>query len=352
MDILAKIKQAGLAWRGGAYFPLFKKLSASAEALAAEKPDQGKGYVVCNAAAGEPGAVKDSYILEHYPEKIIDGIKIAVDFLSAKRIRAAVRGYLYVNPASYKKLNGKLITLIKDLPIQIFIKPANAGYIGGETSAVLNGIEGKRIEPRLKPPPLTAKGLWGRPTFTSGAETFYNISLVAAGGYARKRFYAITGDCFRPGVYELPDNLTVEELLRETKNYPLFSFFVQNGGFASGENLNSSQLNRPAAAGQITVYRLAKNNFKEIVKGWLDFFVNESCGQCAPCREGTYRLNQIFSKKKIDWAVFNGLLDNLRDTALCAFGGSMPIPLKSFMENVHPQIYKSTTNIQIYKYKT
>lgn len=341
MDILAKIKQADLTWRAGAYSPLFKKLSASVRALAVEENDKAKGYVVSTAAENGPGAVKDSYLLEYYPEKIINGMKIAVDFLSAKRVKTIVKGYLYINSSAYKKLNRKLTELIKDLPIRIFVEPPGVSYIGGEPSAILNAIEGKRIEPRLKPPFLTAEGLRGRPTFISGAETFYNISLVAAGEYAHKRFYALTGDCVSPGVYELPDNLTIIELLRQTKNYPSFSFFIQDGGLAAGEVLSSSQLNRPVgAAGQIAVHRLAGNNFKEIMKGWLDFFVNESCGQCAPCREGTYRLKQIFFKKNIDWALFNSLLDNLSDTSLCAFGGYMPIPLKSFMKNIYPTLNK------------
>lgn len=338
MDVLAKIKQAGLAWSGSVYSSLFKKLSASARALAVEENDKAKGYVVLTAAKNGPGAIKDSYLLEYYPEKVIDGMKIAVDFLSAKRVETIVKGYLYVNSAAYKKLNRKLTELIKDLPIRIFIEPAGAGYIGGEPSAILNAIEGKRIEPRLKPPFLTAKGLWGQPTFISGAETFYNISLVAADEYTGKRFYAVAGDCPSPGIYELADNLTIKELFQETENEPPFAFFVQDGGLASGEVLSSSQLNRPVgAAGQIAVHRLVNNDYRKIIQSWLNFFVNESCGQCAPCREGAYQLKQIFSKKKFDRALFNSLLDNLSDTSLCAFGGSMSVPIKSFMDNVYQQ---------------
>ncbi|MEI6597129.1 MAG: NADH-ubiquinone oxidoreductase-F iron-sulfur binding region domain-containing protein, partial [bacterium] len=215
----------------------------------------------------------------------------------------------------------------------------NAGYIGGEESAVLNAIEGCRIEPRLKPPFPTTIGLWNRPTLINNVETFYNVSLVEANQYVNKRFYTITGDCLNEGVYELSDNLTIEKVLKQTKNYPKFSFFTQIGGLASGEVFNSSQLRRPVlGAGSIAVYSLGKNNFKKVIKGWLDFFVNESCGQCTPCREGTYRLNEIFSKEKIDWELFNNLLDNLSDTSICALGGSVATPIKSFMKNVYPHI--------------
>lgn len=343
MDILAKIKQAGLVGRGGACFPVAEKWSAVAEALADKEAGKRQCYVVCNAAEGEPGVAKDGYILEHHAEKVIDGMKIAINFLSfgSAQGKSAEKGYLFLNYSYYKKFNKKLAVLTKDSPLEIFVKPINAGYIGGEESAVLNAIEGRRIEPRLKPPFPTVRGLWGCPTLINNVETFYNVSLVAADQYANKRFYTITGDCPNEGVYELPDNLTIEKLLNQTKNYPKFSFFVQAGGLACGEALNSSQLKRQASgAGSIAVYSLGKNNFKKVIKDWLDFFVSESCGQCTPCREGTYRLNEIFAKEKIDWPLFNSLLDNLSDTSFCALGSSASIPIKSFIKNVYPHTNK------------
>ncbi|MDD4271776.1 MAG: NADH-ubiquinone oxidoreductase-F iron-sulfur binding region domain-containing protein [Patescibacteria group bacterium] len=333
MDILSKIKKANLVGRGGAGFPTAKKWSSVAKALEDKEAGEGKSYVVCNASEGEPGVMKDGYILEHYADRVIDGIKIAIDFLLAEK------GYLFLNHSYYKKLNKTLTPFLKDSKIEIFIKPINAGYIGGEESAILNAIEGRRIEPRLKPPFPTAKGLWGYPTLINNVETFYNVSLAASGDYKNKRFYTITGDCPFEGVYELPDNLIIEKLLNQTKNYPKFPFFAVVGGSASGEALNSSQLKRQVSgAGSIAIYSLAKNNFKKAIKSWLDFFVNESCGQCTPCREGVYRLQEIFMKEKIDWPMFNSLLDNLSDTSICALGSSVATTMKSFIKNVHPRI--------------
>jgi len=333
MDILSKIKKANLVGRGGAGFPVAKKWSSVAKALADKDAGNKECYVVCNAAEGEPGVNKDGYILEHYADRVIDGMKIAINFLGAKK------GYLYLNHSYYKKLHKKLSVLSENSKIEIFVKPIKAGYIGGEESAVLNAIEGKRIEPRLKPPFPTARGLWNHPTLINNVETFYNVSLAAADQYANKRFYTVTGDCPNEGVYELPDNLTIEKILKLTKNYPKFSFFVQIGGLASGEVLNSSQLKRQAlGAGSIAVYSLAKNNYKKTIKSWLDFFVNESCGQCTPCREGVYRLNEVFSKENIDWRLFNNLLDNLSDTSFCALGASVSSPIKSFIKNVYSDI--------------
>ena len=349
MDILSKIKQANLVGRGGACFPVAKKWSAVAEALADKEAGERKCYVVCNAAEGEPGVTKDGYILEHYADGVIDGMKIAVNFLSLDSARdrsagdardgSAEKGYIFLNHAYYKKLNKKLTALIKNSPIEIFAKPIKAGYIGGEESAILNAIEGQRIEPRLKPPFPTTHGLWGYPTLINNVETFYNVSLVAAGQYLDKRFYCLTGDCPNEGVYDLPDSLTIEKILKQTKNFPKFPFFVQIGGNASGEALNSSQLKRlVSGAGSIAVYSLAKNNFKKVIRGWLDFFINESCGLCSPCREGVYRLRDAMLSEKTDWVLINELLDNLSQASFCALGGSVPVPIKSFLKNVAPKL--------------
>ena len=335
MEILEKIKKAGLVGRGGACFPTAKKWEAVKTAVGAPLTSSGqvRKYVICNAAEGEPGVHKDGYIIEHYPEKLINGMKIAIDFIKAEK------GYLFLNYSYNKKFNKKLVPLLKDSKIEIFVKPLKAGYIGGEESSILNAIEGKKIEPNLRPPFPTTIGLFGCPTLINNVETFYNVSLVSAGQFASKRFYTITGDCLHEGVYELADNLTIEKILKQTGNYPKFTFFIQIGGLAAGEILNSAQLkNTVSGAGSIAVYSLAKNNFKKIIAGWLSFFTNESCGQCTTCREGTYRLNEIFMKEKIDWELFNDLLDNLSDTSLCALGCSVPIAIKSLIKNVYPQI--------------
>lgn len=324
--ILEKIKKAGIMGMGGAYFPSHAKWEM------VHKAEGEKKYVICNASEGEPGVAKDLHILEHFAETVIDGMKIAIDFLQAEK------AYLFLNHAYNKKLNKKLTDLLKNSKIEIFAKPVASGYIGGEESAILNAIEGKRIEPRLKPPFPSEKGLWSCPTLINNVETFYNISLVNAGKYENKRFYTITGDCPNEGVYELPDDFTIEKVLHQTKNYPKFPFFVQAGGLASGEFLNSSQLKtRAGGAGSIAVFSLEKNSFKKIMKNLLNFFMNESCGQCVPCREGIYRLNEMFSKEKMDLDLFNCLLDDLSGSSFCALGSSASAAIRSLIKNVYNQ---------------
>lgn len=328
MEIIEKIKIANLVGRGGASFPVATKWASVAKAM--EAKENQKCYVVCNASEGEPGVKKDLFILENYPEKMIEGMNIAIEFIGAEK------GYIYLNPKYYDKLGRKLAKSIKGTKIELFKKDHLAGYAGGEESTLVNHLEGKRIEPRLRPPFVASVGLWDCPTIVNNVETFYDISLVAIDKYEKKRFYTIGGDCLNSGVYNYPNEWTIEKILRETNNYPKFEFFVQVGGDASGEVLNSGQLDRPASgAGSITIYSLIKHKPEDLMRKWAYFFCNESCGQCTPCREGTYRLREIFERKVIDWQLVNELLDNLEQTSFCGLGLAVPVPFKTYLNNVY-----------------
>ena len=322
-NILDKIKEANLIGRGGACFPTGKKW-----AMVKDAPGKVK-YVVCNAAEGEPGVKKDGYILENHPDRVIDGMKLAIKFLGAKK------GYIYLNPKYYKKYKRKIRKSIGELPIEIFKKDFSAGYAGGEETSALNHIEGKRIEPRLRPPFPPTHGLWGQPTLVNNVETFYNISLVNTDKYKHERFYTLSGDCLNEGVFKYPESWTIEKILKETDNVPKFDFFAQVGGDASGEVLNSKQLRRPVSgSGSIKVYSQVKYRPKDLMKGWLNFFLEESCGQCTPCREGVYRLIEIINSPEPDWSLFSDLLANLHETSICGLGCVVSIPIETYVKNV------------------
>ncbi|MDD4332781.1 MAG: NADH-ubiquinone oxidoreductase-F iron-sulfur binding region domain-containing protein [Patescibacteria group bacterium] len=341
MSILNKIKKAKLVGRGGACFSTAIKWG-----MVKDVPGKRK-FVVCNASEGEPGVKKDGYILENYPGRVIGGIKLAIDFLGAEK------AYFYINHDYHKKYGNKLENAIGQLPIEFFIKPVGSGYIGGEESSLLNAIEGCRVEPRLRPPFPTTAGLFGCPTLINNVETFYNVSLVNDGEYKNKRFYTIGGESFKPGVYEFSDDETIEKILKMTKNYPDFPFFVQVGGDASGEVLNSKQLKNPASgAGLITVHNISKHQPKKLIKYWLEFFQKESCGQCTPCREGIYRLNEIINSEKIDWQLFFDVLNNLSETALCGLGMALPLPIKSYMKNVFTKLSDEKIKVENFDRKT
>ena len=322
-NIVQKIKKANLTGRGGACFPTADKWQMVKKAKGAKK------YVVCNASEGEPGIKKDKYLLEKKIDYVIDGILIAINYLEAEK------AYIYLNPDYYNKFGKNLKKIIGTLPIEVFKKQHKAGYIGGEESSALNHIEGKRIEPRMRPPFPTTSGLFGQPTLINNVETFYDVSLIVANEYQGKRFYTINGDCLYDGVYELPEDWTIAEVLKKTDNHPDFDFFVQAGGDASGIVLNSSQLNQPVGGGgSITVHSCLKHNPVELMKYWINFFYNESCGQCTPCREGLHRLKEEIEKKELNWQVIVCLLDNLEDTSFCGLGCSVKTPFASYVNNI------------------
>ena len=337
MNIINKIKKANLVGRGGGGFPTALKWEMVKKAAGDKK------YIICNASEGEPGVKKDGYILENFGERVINGMKIAMDFLSnnvikSKKSKCNITGYIFINHKYYENFGGKLNKMIAGLEkyeIELFIKPDGSGYIGGEETSILNAIEGKRIEPRLRPPFPTTNGLWDCPTLVNNVETFYNVNLVAVDEYKENRFYTVGGDCANSGVYELADKLTIEKILKETNNYPKFDFFVQVGGDASGEVLSSKQLDKVAGgAGSITIYNTKKYKPKEMIRKWIGFFVNESCGQCTPCREGVYRLNEIINSPEINWKLLEELLNNLDEASFCGLGNVVPVPIRSYRKNV------------------
>ena len=154
--------------------------------------------------------------------------------------------------------------------------------------------------------------------------------------YLGKRLYTLAGAVKHRGVFALPAEMSIEEILRATDNYPSFDFFVLAGGEVCGEVLRADQLSAPAeGSGLVMVYDLKKTNKKKLLDYWLKFYENESCGACTACREGSYRLRELFLAKKIDSAMFEDLLDNLEESSLCSLGSSLPVTVKSFLENIY-----------------
>ena len=158
-NILQKIKKAELTGRGGGSFPTALKWDMVKKAKGEKK------YIICNVSEGEPGVLKDKYILDNHMEDAVEGIKIAIDCLGAKR------AYFYINEKYYIAYHHRLRKIIKDAPITIFKKDHSAGYIGGEETSAINHIEGSKVEPRLRPPFPTTSGLWGFPTLINNLET-------------------------------------------------------------------------------------------------------------------------------------------------------------------------------------
>lgn len=338
MDIIDQIRQAKLVGRGGAGFPVADKW------LMVKDAQGDKKYVVCNCSEGEPGPKKDGWLIEHHADRIIDGMRLAIDFLGAEK------GVFYLNQEYYKKYKKALESEIgkAKTKIELFAKPHEAGYVGGEETTVLNVLEGKRAEPRLRPPFPVTSGLYNCPTLVNNVETFYNASLVSCDEFKDTRFVTIGGDILHEGVFEFPSTASVAEILKQTENFPKYDFFVQIGGDGSGEIWSQKQLDKPVTgAGSIHVYSLSKYKPQELMKQWVKFFKAESCGQCTACREGTYRLAEILEEEKPNWPMVSDLLANLSDSAFCGLGTAVPIPIVSYIKNILAAYPESKTNLPL-----
>jgi len=319
--IIEKLKESGLKGRGGGAFPVGLKWELAKKAKGKIK------YVICNASEGEPNVFKDGYLLKNHLDEVINGIDIAMKTISAEA------GYIYINSGYYEEMKDKIAQAIGKRKIIIFKKKAK--YIGGEETAICESIEGKRAEPRRKPPFLTDSGLFGCPTLMNNVETFYYVSKVAQGKYEKKRFYSINGDVENPGVYELPEEMTIFEVLKKTSNYPSFDFFVQVGGGASGEIMIMEELNRPATgAGSITIYNKKKTDVFALMERWAEFFHLGNCDKCVPCREGAYRIYEMVKKRKLDYDILDDLFLSLKESSFCALGRGIPVPFTSLIEKV------------------
>ena len=322
-DIILKLKKSGLKGRSGSSFPTGLKWESVKNAKAFKK------YVICNAAEGEPEVFKDDYILKNYPDKVIEGMKIALKTIDHSS------GYIYINKEYFKKYGAKLKKLIGKLPISIFLKKTEYGkYIGGEETSLIESIEGKRAEPRQKPPHPTQAGLFGYPTLVNNVETFYYVSRINENKYNNERFYCISGEVKNKGVFEFPEDWTIKKVLKETHNWPDFGFFVQVGGGAEGEIFLSKELDKPVRyLASIIVFNLKTDPYSLMGK-WVNFLMKGNCDKCVPCREGLYRLSEMIKKRKIDKNTLEDLFLVLEETSLCPLGRGATVPFKSLISKV------------------
>jgi len=321
-NIIDKLKKHHLLGRGGAAFPTYLKWQMVKDIKADKK------YIVCNGSEGEPNTFKDGFILQNYPEKVVEGVKIAL-----KTIDHSL-AYIYLRKDYYKKYKKILEKLIGDLPIIVFEEKGS--YLSGEETVVVQEIEGKLARPRQKPPFPGQAGVHDCPTLINNLETFYHVANIADNKYEDTRFYSLSGHIQNKGVFELPANWSIKKILEETNNLPSDNnFFVQSGGGASGEVLLPKELDKSVGGvGAIIVYDHAQTDLYELMREWLDFFMVKNCDKCTPCREGTYRLREMIKKRELDQEVLKELFFVLDNTSFCALGKSISTPLKGLIKKL------------------
>ncbi|MFO7733976.1 MAG: NAD(P)H-dependent oxidoreductase subunit E [Candidatus Aminicenantes bacterium] len=359
--VIEEIKKANLLGRGGAGFPTGLKWDFC------RREKNPPHYVVCNADEGEPGTFKDRVILTELPRLVFEGMAVAGYAVGAEE------GVLYLR-AEYDYLRPLLESVLADLRREnllgkgiagskfnydITIRSGAGAYICGEESALLESAEGKRGEPRDRPPFPVQFGYRGRPTTVNNVETLATAARVLARGAAwftalgtpksaGTKLLSVSGDCARPGVYEVEFGLSVRELL-DMVGAP-DAGAVQIGG-PSGTCLARSGFDRKicfsdlATGGSIIVFGPDRDIF-EIVGNFMDFFVEESCGWCTPCRAGNVLLKKKFEKvvrgqgSERDLAELEAWGKLVKCTSRCGLGQTSPNPILTTLQNF-PELYRA-----------
>ena len=360
-DILYELKNSGLKGRGGAGFPVSTKWMLAAAAISDEK------YIICNADEGEPGTYKDRVLLLEYPELVFEGMVVAGYTIGAENGIVYLRGeyeYIlksledYLDMMRKNNLLGKDILGIKDFDFDIKIFLGSSAYVCGEETALIESLEGHRGEARNRPPYPVNTGFNGNPTVVNNVETLSCIPhIIMKGSDWFKSFgtekskgtklFSVSSDCDKPGVYELPFGTTIQELLDivEAKNPKA----VQVGG-ASGKCYPKTQFNRKlafedaATGGSIIVFNESRDMLK-VLKNFMEFFVEESCGQCTPCRIGNVKLLegvQQIEDGTYTFAYIAKLKDlgkTMQVASKCGLGQSSPNAFLSILENFNDEIF-------------
>lgn len=365
-DILFELRESKLKGRGGAGFPTSTKWMITAAASAKKK------YIVCNADEGEPGTFKDRVLLLEYPAVVFDGMVIAGYTIGAQTGILYLRGeyyYMleflenYLAEMRAKNLLGKDILGKKGFNFDIIIRLGSGAYVCGEETALIESLEGNRGEPRNRPPYPVNTGFMGCPTVVNNVETLAAVPhiILKSGKWfsthgtdksSGSKLFSISGDCEKPGVYELPWGITINEILElvGARNAKA----VQVGG-ASGICIPGSQFGRKlayedaATGGSIMIFS-KERDILYILQNFMEFFVEESCGQCTPCRVGNVRLLEGVKKlRKGDYTFaeirnLKELAQTMQVASKCGLGQSSPNSFLSILENFNAEIFQHNGN--------
>ncbi|MGQ9844637.1 MAG: NADH-quinone oxidoreductase subunit NuoF [Caldisericia bacterium] len=364
-DVVEEIKKSNLRGRGGAGFPTGLKLEG------AKKTVDDIKYIICNADEGEPGTFKDRLILEGDPHKLIEGMIIMGYSIGSNKGFIYIRGEYAlsinritkaINDAREYGLLGQNI-LGSGFSFDIEVKKGAGAYVCGEETALIESIEGKRGEPRIKPPYPVTFGLFGKPTVVNNVETISNIPKIILNGAdwfkslgtptcPGTKVYTILGHVNLPGLIEVPMGTTLKEIIY------LYGNGIKNGkkfkaalvGGAAGVFLSEKFLDVKMDFDNLKEYKAVlgsgailvmdeDTSIVNMLHSIIRFFNHESCGQCAPCRIGTKELLDIVEKilnhkgKKEDLDKMISISNTMFLTSLCPLGQSLILPIKSGIEN-------------------
>jgi formate dehydrogenase beta subunit len=347
--VISALEHAGLRGLGGAGFPAGRKWR-----IVRDQPCP--KLMAVNIDEGEPGTFKDRWYLERDPHRFLEGMLIAAQVVGIDAI------YIYLRDEYHElreMLSAELAKLQAKPPCKlpkIELRRGAGAYICGEESAMIESIEGKRGEPRMRPPYIAQVGLFGRPTLEHNFETLYWVrEIVEKGGewfashgrHGRKglRSFSVSGRVKNPGVKLAPAGITVRELIDEycggmQAGHTLYAYLP---GGASGGILPASLANVPSDfdtlqpygcfIGSAAVIVLSQHDTaRDAALNMMKFFVHESCGQCTPCRVGTEKSAKLMEAKVWDQATLNDLSTVMVDASICGLGQAAPNPMLSVIK--------------------
>ncbi len=359
-DVVMEVRESGLKGRGGAGFPTGTKWMLASSANSKQK------YVVCNADEGEPGTFKDRVLLDEYTKLVFEGMVIGGYAIGANK------GFLYLR-GEYRYLLDKLNSYLEQMrkenrlgnnilgtnfSFDIEIRLGSGAYVCGEESALIESLEGHRGEARNRPPFPVNTGYLGCPTIVNNVETFASVHIIIAKGaewYSKHgtskstgtKLLSISGDCKKPGVYELPFGIKINEILKlvEAENTKA----VQVGG-ASGHCIPKAEFERSisfediSTGGSIIIFNETRSML-HVLENFMEFFVEESCGQCTPCRIGNVKLLdglKKIRKGECSLSYIHELIElgkSMQIASKCGLGQSSPNPFISIMTNFENDIF-------------
>ena len=363
-EVIDVISKSGLRGRGGAGFPTGKKWSFAKN----EKSEQ--KYVICNADEGDPGAFMDRSILEGDPNCVLEAMAIAGYAIGANQ------GYIYVraeypiavdrlkiaiNQAREYGLLGKNI-FNSGFDFDIDIRLGAGAFVCGEETALLESIEGKRGQPRVKPPYPASQGLFGKPTIINNVETLANVTKIILNGadwFASigtenskgTKVFALGGNVNNVGLVEVPMGTTLREIVFDIgggipngRKFKAAQTGGPSGGCIPAEHLDTpidyeslSSIGSMMGSGGLIVMDDSKC-MVDIARFYLDFTVSESCGKCTPCRIGTKRMLEILTRmcegkgEADDLYKLELLANSIKKSAICGLGQTAPNPVLSTMK--------------------
>ncbi|MFZ2087913.1 MAG: NADH-quinone oxidoreductase subunit NuoF [Desulfobaccales bacterium] len=369
-QVVETVKNSGLRGRGGAGFPTGLKWSFTLPLAATPK------YVICNADEGEPGTIKDRYLMEGDPHKVLEGLAIAAFAVGASQGFIYCRGEYYLSQHRLQNAIDQAVArgylgenlLGSGFAFTVEGRSGFGSYVCGEETALIESLEGKRGFPRLKPPFPGVAGLLGKPTVVNNVETLANVPAIINRGADWYRslgtedtpgtkIYQVIGHVNKPQIVEAPVGLTLRELidtygggLRNGRTFKM----CQTGGASAGL-VTAAALDIPmdfgslakagGALGSGTMLVLDDTTcVVDFLKCVADFFGHESCGQCTPCREGTawfqtYLANFTQGQGTLgDIAFLERLANAMQDSSFCPLGQSAPVPFLSALKQFRPEI--------------